>query len=541
MMNKKVMGKERSILQVILSIALISIILVSMWSVKSYAESTKELISSGTLSDEFEIIIDEGICLQNIKPQYENNKLTFIGNLVNNTDKVVQVELTGKMVLKATNEEIEINFANEAGANSKVENVSINVDKELPNLDLNQSVNRSFKCNYELISDSKKDERSIDSNELLEREEKNIKKDIFLIVVPALCLIISYSIWSAFGRDTKIKSKEIHHPLKDTNSMEIAYLYQDKCDKNDIASLIVYLANLGYISIEETDLKDGYKNNVFKLKKLKEYDLKNSNEKLLMETLFNGEKEITTDRLGNSLSDIKKEIKRSMKEKYSDEKMYTKGEISRKIYVSILVIISVLVIMTIPKLGITTKLFGIKETIMLLVLLLFGIMPAFLDIQTKRAENLELYIYMAIDVLLTVTFMYFIRGAFLVNRHFYEAIISGAFVVVMLLLLYLMPKKKERYAEKYQKIADFKEFIENGKVDTIKKLIKEDSNYFYNILPYATSLELDNEWIIKSKDIVKSWPKWYKKKNEKYETEIFERKYRKLIQTLEFYAEFENE
>ena len=531
------MKKEKSkrIFQALLIVMLTIAAIIIPFTKVVKAENAYEQLSSGKLADEFSVQITEGITLKNLKPKYENNELYFLGNLENKTNNVAYVKLSGKITLSETKEEIEIAFENEIGANSTIENVKVKTIGNVSNINLDQEVNKSIKIDYKL-TEGKNEKSKSKEKYYYEKEKGNVIKDIFLIVIPMLCLCVSYAIWNAFGRDTKIKVKETHHPIKNTNSMEMAYLFQDKCDNNDIASLIIYLANAGFISIEETELKDGHKNKVYKLKKVKEYDLKDNNEKLLMDTIFKDKKEITTDALGNSLNDIKKEIKANMKVKYSDEKMYTKGEIIRKVFVSILVIISVLVLMIVPKIGIANKIFGLKEIIMTLVLLLLGIMPAFLDLQSKRAEKLELYVYMLIDVVLTVAFMYFIRNSYVVNRHFYEAIISGAFIVVMLLLLYLMPKKKENYAEKYQRIVELKAFIKSGDERSLEKLVKEDSAYFYSILPFATSLEVDEEWIMKSNGIVKAWPKWYKKQSDKYETEKFLRKYKKLIQTLEYYA-----
>ena len=526
---------KKSWIQVLISILLISIILIGFWGKEIHAESGKDLLSSGYLSDEFEIRVEDGIYLKELKPKYEGNILSFVGKLVNDTDKVAQVKLSGKLLLDGTKEEIGISFENEIGPKSTIENVAIKTAREIPNLDLNQSVKRDFKSTCELLENTGKQENEEKENKGKIRKDGYLK-DIFLIAVPTVCLIISYLIWNAFGRDKKVEKKNTYYPLKDVNSMELAYLFQDKCDNNDIASLIVYLANEGFITIEETDLKDGYKNKVFKLKKVKEYDLKDINEKLVMEILFKDKKEITTDSIGNTLGDIKKEIKANMEVKYSDEKIYTKGEVIRKIYLSILILISVLVIMICPKVGIVKKLFGIKEIIVSLVFILFGIMPAFLDIKTKRAEKLELYIYMAIDILLTVAFVYFMRKSVFVSRHLYEVAFSGGLIVVMLLLLYLMPKKKEKYAEKYQRIVEFKDFMKNGDANTIEELIKKDGEYYYKILPYATSLEVEDEWVSKAEGLIKKWPKWFKKQNDKFDTEKFLRKYKKIIETLEFYA-----
>ena len=388
------------------------------------------------------------------------------------------------------------------------------------------------KENNRLIS-SLENSELVSCYDIADDEKNNYIKDIFIISIPTLCLLITYTLWASYGKDKKIEKKtNTYYPLKGLNSLEVAYIYQNNCDTNDVASLFIYLANNGFISIESIDKEDKKGNIIYKIKKLKEYDLKNENEKLLMDELFSKKEEITTDKLDGILGEIKDIIAKNCKEKNKDKDIYAGGEMLRKVYVSLLIIISIIAIIIVPRINIV-KMFEMGDFIVILVITLLGITPAFLDINTKRAQKLELLAYMLIDIILVTAFVNYVKDDLILKRYLYETIYSGACLVVMFLLLYLMPKMKEEWARKYQRTVELREFIQSGKEKTISNLVKKDEEYFYKLLPYATALRLDNFWIEKFEGKISKWPKWMKKGNKKFDTGSFMNEYEELIRTLE--------
>ena len=110
--------------------------------------------------------------------------------------------------------------------------------------------------------------------------------DIFY-TVPLIFLILSLMMWYKYGRDDKPVETVEFYPPSGFNSLEVGFLYKGVADDTDVISLLVYLANLGYISIEETEEQVLFsKRKGFKLKKLKEYDGNNINEKMFLDGLF---------------------------------------------------------------------------------------------------------------------------------------------------------------------------------------------------------------------------------------------------------------
>ena len=105
--------------------------------------------------------------------------------------------------------------------------------------------------------------------------------------IPILFLGISILLWYKFGRDNQLIETVEFYPPAGFNSLEIGFLYKGQANTQDVTSLLIYLANKGYIKISETEEKSLFSTfKGFKITKLKEYDGKNINEKIFLNGLF---------------------------------------------------------------------------------------------------------------------------------------------------------------------------------------------------------------------------------------------------------------
>ena len=92
-----------------------------------------------------------------------------------------------------------------------------------------------------------------------------------IYLIPILFLIFSLILWYKFGRDDKIIETVEFYPPKGFNSLEVGFLYKGEAQNRDVTSLLMYLANQGYIKIVETEEKSLFaKLKGFKITILKE-------------------------------------------------------------------------------------------------------------------------------------------------------------------------------------------------------------------------------------------------------------------------------
>lgn len=106
--------------------------------------------------------------------------------------------------------------------------------------------------------------------------------------ISVIFVITAYALWRKYGKDDiAVETVEFYPPDK-LNSAELGFIYKGYSDKKDIVSLLIYLANKGYLKIEEYEEKTlGIINSKkIKISKLKEYDGDNEDEKTFFDHLF---------------------------------------------------------------------------------------------------------------------------------------------------------------------------------------------------------------------------------------------------------------
>ena len=124
---------------------------------------------------------------------------------------------------------------------------------------------------------------------------------ILEIIISIIFVFIAYLLWKKYGKDDIVVDTVEFYPPDNLNSADIGFLYKGHSDQKDIISLLIYLANKGYLKIEEyeeTTLKV-IKSKNFKIVKLKEYDGNDENERTFFDGLFWAKNEVTKNDLYN--------------------------------------------------------------------------------------------------------------------------------------------------------------------------------------------------------------------------------------------------
>lgn len=114
--------------------------------------------------------------------------------------------------------------------------------------------------------------------------------DIFSLFVIILCVIfvlIADRLWAKYGKDEQVVETVEFYPPEGYNSAEVGFLYNGSADTKAIISLLIYLANQGYLKIEETEEKGLFsKSKGFRITKIKEYTGDNECERIFFDGLF---------------------------------------------------------------------------------------------------------------------------------------------------------------------------------------------------------------------------------------------------------------
>lgn len=330
------------------------------------------------------------------------------------------------------------------------------------------------------------------------------------IIMPILFLGISIYMWYKFGRDDQVIETVEFYPPGGFNSLETGYLYKGLADNQDVTSLLVYLANKGYIKISETEEKSLFLKG-FKITKLKEYDGNNINELIFLKGLFTKKdsniNEVTSFDLYDRFYITIREILANINNKENDNKIFEKSSLSKKNFV-ILLIMATFCLITIPPILLYS------HAILIIFVVLFPGIAFSVVVDTFLNEELTMLvkIYNLVWGLLFggIPWTFIMLPALLQDITYFIGYIVGICCVLgMLICLKYLPKRTVYGNEMLGKIKGFKNFLETAEKDKLEAMVMQDPTYFYNILPYTYVLGVSDKWIKKFETISLQSPSWY--------------------------------
>ncbi len=339
-------------------------------------------------------------------------------------------------------------------------------------------------------------------------------------IIPILFLGIAFGLWYKFGRDDKIVETVEFYPPSGFNSLEVGFLYKGVANSQDVTSLLVYLANLGYIKITEIEEKVLFsKNKGFKITKLKEYDGNKDNERIFLDGLFKKNADsVTSNDLYNSFYTTMNEILFKVNNKENKNKIFEKSASSKKVWL-VLMIIATYCLITIPPiwdlgdpsmLPIAILFPGIGFTV--LMVMLFSNMKS---VYVNGVATTSTIIVKLFGVIWGLAFGGIPWSIFilplLIQDSFYllgYIIGIGCILGIILCIIYL-PKRTPYGNEMLGKIKGFKNFLETAEKEKLEAMVMQDPSYFYNILPFTYVLGVSDKWIKKFETITMQAPDWY--------------------------------
>ena len=333
-------------------------------------------------------------------------------------------------------------------------------------------------------------------------------QDYLIYIVPIVGLIISVILWLIYGRDDKVVETVEFYPPEGFDSLEIGFLYKGKANNTDVTSLLIYLANKGYIQITETNEKSLFsKGQGFKITKIKDYDGNNINERLFLEGLFkSSSKEVNLSELYNSFYITVNQILSNINNKENKQKIFEKKASSKKKYVVIMMLISYIMITAIPIINYS------DPSILIIALIFPGIGFTVLfnfvfgsnSVFTKTFGLIWGLLFGGIPWLTMVLPVISQDNIYLIGY-----LIGLVCLIIMAICLKHLSKRTSYGLELLGKIKGFKTYLETVEKDKLEAMVMENPNYFYDILPYTYVLGVSDKWIKKFETITMQAPNWY--------------------------------
>lgn len=353
---------------------------------------------------------------------------------------------------------------------------------------------------------------------------KNEPGIIALFLIPLICFVIAFLIWLKYGNDDEIVETIEFYPPTNMNSLIVGFLYKGTATDEDVVSLLIYLANQGYLKIEEIKRKNKFAETGIRITKLREYDGYDENERLFFNGLFKRrttsykksegktssdeyKEYVTTSDLYNNFYRTMNKIKQNINKKSNIHEIYEKGSLNKKVYVILLLVVSLVTTIAIP----TYDYGGMGFVGMTCFLILFYL-PFFIAFGSAKAH--------IVAKICVFGFLIFHASMFMLALPITEAIFSEsiyllstiygiACVVGLLTICNYMPKRTPYGAAMLGKLQGFKRFLETAEKQRLEAMVMENPNYFYDVLPYTYVLGVSDKWIRQFEEIGLKAPDWY--------------------------------
>jgi len=340
--------------------------------------------------------------------------------------------------------------------------------------------------------------------------------DKMMFIIPLICVILSFLIWFRHGRDEKAIETVEFYPPEGFNSLEVGFIHKGEAESKDVISLLIYLANKGYINIEEpTDTGFLSMFDKFKIIKQKDYDGKNEAERMFLNGLFlknsllgsSSRVEVSELELRNNFYVTLNKILSKTNSKENKWKIFTENSLKKKTLIIFMMLLTILTVIFVPTLS-----YGSLEMIpiTMLLVLFYSIFYYVIFIKSKlNPATLFAGIFIIFHSLAFFSAMPV--GQAIVNDTFYlYAVIYGIVcIIIMGVFLKIVPKRNEYGNKLLGKVEGFKNFLETAEKTQLEAQVLNNPTYFYDILPYTYVLGVSDKWIEKFESIAIQQPNWY--------------------------------
>ena len=329
-----------------------------------------------------------------------------------------------------------------------------------------------------------------------------LAKYVFVIPIAISIITLIVSIFVVTQERYKITPVVQYTAPGGLNSLEVAFADKGEIKRKNAASMVVYLANKGYLTIDI----DGEN---FTLTKLKDYDGQNESERIFMNGLFNSDhpnKVAKAELEGEFYKTVSATIstisRGRLKTKYFEKHNRVKTILKVIQWVAIAILLICAGLATLleqnPSEALGSMAFIVAFTVFPLFFVLQPTTKQFSPVFTK-----VLCIIVAITPAVVLQALYF---------RYPTAIITGISSIFIMIGAYITRDVITRTEDGYRikgEIMGFKEFIETVDKPRLEALLAETPTLFYDIIPYAYVLGVHKKWVDKFEGIALQPADWY--------------------------------
>ena len=302
---------------------------------------------------------------------------------------------------------------------------------------------------------------------------------------------------------------------KKYTSADVGYIMDKKVDNKDVASLIIYWAQHGYLKIVEQKIK---KKSVTYLQKVK--DLPSSAkpyEKSFFDAIFAKDKinsasgeyplhEINS--LGKNTQPIMQEVKNEIA--FTNLHLFQSSGVAVRNWLIFLTGALFALVGIVVNLKTVSTIYAILSGLGgILIILVFYLMSRNRDFSHFNPTYKKVLGWIGIFIVFSL-----LIALMILSFDFYADFCLTSFlvlldVVLVFCVIFNFNIRTNEGVEELGDIVGLKNFIEATEKDRLNLMLKEDPSIFYNVLPYAYVLGVYDKWCKKFEELAITPPSWY--------------------------------
>ncbi len=327
------------------------------------------------------------------------------------------------------------------------------------------------------------------------------------LALTVVCMIVIIFRALTIDRGRSVVKTIEFYPPEGISSAEVGVIIDNSVDEGDISSLIPWLAEQGYLKIDENKYK---KIELTKLKNLpKEAPLY---QKRLMDLFFpKGKTSVRLSQLGDKSSQMNG-VKSALRKVFDEDGKQALVKMNSWVFMYVpLLLFGWLTIATNIVHHFSVDELFLAATIWILpsgLGLALRLTGSDSDLYTSKWKRGS-YFLLKFAIMATVAMIYSDMTDYGSPMKQWEIL---AFFLANFLTIELCGRfnlNTDYRIDMMGRLLGFKEFIETAEKDNLERLQMEDAKYFYRVLPYAMVFGLANTWAKKFKTITVEKPDWY--------------------------------
>ncbi len=337
----------------------------------------------------------------------------------------------------------------------------------------------------------------------LQRESEFPTSGLIAVILSIVFLLVSFLIWSKFGRDKPIVEVVEFYPPDGLNCAEIAYVYKGECGVKDVIPLIIELAEEGCIEIVQND-KNG-KGFMFRI--LKSYEGEDEAKRTMLEELSKYGETVTEEEIKNkfytTIGKITTQIRQTMNKKVFFRNSH---------WLRLITIPFAIVPVYLGMFGVISGYWDDGIAFLAQSLLFFLLMPMVLFVFNERHKVVSKAISGTIGIVVIALYIIIIAPAITYTGWFCWIVFGVTTLgeILQFMFFRIMERRTDYGTEITGKVRGFRNYLMTAEKAQLEARVESDPEYYYRILPFTYVLGITDAWVKRFEGIVMEPPSWYR-------------------------------